>query len=178
MLEWFREFFLTMPEVFRALYEFGDPANIGRGYVGAAITLLWIGPLFALPLWLAKLTYGKREWVSATMGVVAATSFLWWLHGVIPHTWIQFTDSNANLLEDTIIPGSAGITIPASSPFVAEETRIDIATDLFYVITESVLAGLMVGAIALTIWLALRIQRRLPKTLGTGETKPEAGGYK
>jgi hypothetical protein len=70
--------------------------------------LLWIGPLFALPLWLAKITYGKREWVSATMGVMAATSLLWWIHGVLPHAWIQFTESNANLLEGTIIPATVG----------------------------------------------------------------------
>lgn len=178
MLEWFREFFLTMPDVLRAFYEFGDPANIGRGYVGAAITLLWFGPLIALPLWIAKLTYGKREWVSATMGVVAGTSLMWWIHGIAPHVWIQFTSSNANLLEGTIIPASAGIDIPASSPLVTEDTRIDIASDLFDVITESVLAGLMIGGIAVTIWLALRLQRQLPKTLAPGETKPEAGGYK
>jgi hypothetical protein len=170
VLEWFREFFLTLPEVFRAAYEFGDPANVGRGYVGVAITLLWIGPLFVLPLWLAKITYGKREWVSATMGVVAGTSLMWWLHGVIPHAWIQFTSSNSNLLEDTIIPASAGLEVRGE--------RIDIASDLFDVITESVLAGLMVAGIAVTVWLALRIQRKVPKTLAPGETKPEAGGYK
>ena len=33
-------------------------------------------------------------------------------------------------------------------------------------------------AFALTFWLALRIQKRFPKTLGAGETKPEAGGYR
>ena len=170
MLEWFREFFLTMPEVFRAMWEFGDPGNIGRGYVGVAITLLWLGPLFAFPLWLAKITYGKREWVSATMGVVAASSLMWWLHGVLPHAWIQFVGSYSGLLEGTIIPASAGITVGGE--------RIDIASDLFDVITESVLAGLMVVSIALTVWLALRVQRRLPKTLASGEEKPEAGGYK
>lgn len=178
MLEWFREFFLTMPEVFRAFYEFGDPALIGRGYVGAAITLLWFGPLFALPLWIAKITYGKREWVSATMGVIAGTSLMWWIHGVAPHVWIQFTGANVDLLEGTIIPASAGIDIPAASPLVTEDTRIDIVADLFDVITESVLAGLMVAGIAVTIWLALRLQRQLPKTLAPGETKPEAGGYR
>ncbi len=178
MLEWFREFFLTLPEVFVALYEFGDPANVGRGYVGGAITLLWAGPLIALPLWVAKLTYGKREWLSATMGVIAGTSLMWWIHGIVPHVWIQFAESNANLLEDTIIPGSAGLDIPASSPLVTEDTRIDIASDLFDVITESVLAGLMIAGIVVTIWLALRLQRSYPKTLAAGETKPEAGGYK
>lgn len=178
MLEWFREFFLTLPEVFRALYEFGDPANIGRGYIGAAITVLWAVVLIALPAWLAKLTYGKREWVSATMGVLAGTSLMWWLHGIVPHAWIQFTSSNSNLLEGTIIPASAGLDIPAGSPLVTEATRIDIASDLYDVITESVLAGLMIVGIAVTVWLALRLQRKYPKTLAAGETKPEAGGYR
>jgi len=170
VLEWFREFFLTLPEVLRAFYEFGDPDAVGRGYIGLAITLLWLGPLFLLPLWLAKITYGKREWVSATMGVVAGTSLMWWLHGVAPHVWIQFTSSEANLLQDTIIPASAGLEIQGE--------RIDIASDLYDVIVESVLAGLMVAGIAVTIWLALRVQRKVPKTMAAGETKPESGGYK
>ncbi len=171
MLEWFREFFATLPEVFRALYQFGDPANVGRGWVGLAIMALWIGPLFLLPLWIAKLTYGKREWVSATMGVIAATSLMWWVHGVIPHGWIQFSQSNSNLMEGTIIPASMGID-------VSEDYRLDIASNLYGVITESVLVGLMIGGIVLSIWLALRVQRQLPKTLAPGEEKPEAGGYR
>ena len=178
VLQWFAEFFATLPEVFRAAYEFGDPDNIGRGYVGAAITLLWIGPMFALPLWLAKITYGKREWVSATMGVLAATSLMWWIHGVLPHAWIQFTSSNSNLLEGTIIPATVGLDIPAESALVTEDYRLDIASNFYEVVTESVLTGLMLGGIAVTIWLGLRIQRKLPKTLAGGEVKPEAGGYK
>lgn len=178
MLQWFAEFFATLPDVARALYEFGDPANVGRGYVGAAITLLWIGPMFALPLFLAKLTYGKREWFSATMGVVAATSLMWWIHGIIPHVWIQFTSSNSNLLEGTIIPATVGIDIPAESPLVTEAYRVDIASNFYNVVTESVLTGLMLGGIAVTVWLGLRVQRKLPKTLASGEVKPEAGGYK
>jgi hypothetical protein len=131
---------------------------------------LWFGPLFALPLWIAKITYGKHEWVSATMGVIAATSLMWWLHGVIPHGWIQFVQSNSNLLEGPIIPASMGSTCPTA--------RLDIASNLYGVITESVLVGLMIGGIALSIWLALVVQRQLPKTLGSGEEKPEAGGYR
>ncbi|MEX0592057.1 MAG: hypothetical protein WD152_01160 [Nitriliruptoraceae bacterium] len=171
MLEWFGEFFATLPEVLRALYQFGDPANIGRGWVGLAIMALWFGPLFALPLWIAKITYGKREWVSATMGVIAGTSLMWWLHGVIPHGWIQFVQSNANLLEGPVIPASMTIHLPNG-------TELDVASNLYGVITESVLMGLMVGAIAASIWLAIKVQQRLPKTLASGEDKPEGGGYR
>ncbi len=33
-------------------------------------------------------------------------------------------------------------------------------------------------AFILTFWAALKIQARYPRTLATGEIKPEAGGYK
>ncbi len=171
MLEWFGEMFATLPEVFRAVYEFGDPQDEGRGWVGAIITVLWIGPLGILPLYLAKLFYGKHEWVSATMGIMGASSLLWWLHGVIPHGWIQFTDSNSDLLSGTVIPASAGID-------VTDDYRLDIASNLYGVITEGIVGGMMIGGIVVTIWAALRMQRHLPKTLAPGETKPEAGGYK
>ena len=171
MLEWFGEMFATLPEVFRALYAFGDPADEGRGWVGLLITLLWLGPLGLFPLYLAKVFYGKREWVSATMGVMGAASLLWWLHGVIPHVWIQFTDSNEDLLSGTVIPATAGID-------VTEDYRLDIASNLYGVITEGTVGALMIAGIVITIWAGLRVQRSLPKTLAAGETKPEAGGYK
>lgn len=171
MGEWFGDFFATLPEALRGLYQFGDPEALGRGWVGFAIMLLWLGPLFALPLLLAKLTYGKREWVSATMGVVAASSFLWWLHGVLPHAWIQFTESYENVLAGPIIPQSIGVD-------VSDDYRLDLASNFYSVVTEGIVGGLMVGAIVLTLWVFLRVQRRLPKTLASGETKPEAGGYK
>lgn len=171
MLEWFGEFFAALPEVGRALYRFGDPQNLGRGWIGAAIMLLWIGPLMALPLWIAKKTYGTREWVSATMGVIAGSTFLWWLHGVLPHGWIQFMESNENILSGRVIPASAGIDI-------SEDFRLDIASNLYAVIVESVVGLLMIAGIAVSLWAVLRMQRSYPKTLAPGETKPESGGYK
>ena len=171
MGEWFGEFFATLPEVFRALYQFGDPGNVGRGWVGLLITLLWIVGLGLVPLFVAKKTYGTHEWVSATMGVMGASSLLWWLHGVLPHGWIQFTESNEGLLSGTIIPETAGIS-------VNEDYRLDIASNLYSVITEGVVGAMMVGGIVVTVWAALRVQRSLPKTLAAGESKPEAGGYK
>jgi hypothetical protein len=169
--EWFSDFFSALPDAARALYQFGDPQALGRGWVGFAVMALWFGPLLALPLYLAKITYGKREWVSATMGALAAGTFLWWVHGVLPHAWIQFTESNANILAGTIIPASVGIDI-------SEDYRLDIASNLYSVITEGVVGGLMIGGIVVTLWLFLRVQKQLPKTLAAGETKPEAGGYK
>jgi hypothetical protein len=169
--DWFREFFATLPEALRALYQFGDPQGIGRGWVGAVIMLLWLGPLLALPLWIAKRTYGTREWVSATMGVMAAGSFLWWVHGVLPHAWIQFTESNQNLLAGPIIPASWMITLPNGY-------ELDLASNFYSVVTEGVVGMLMIAGIVLTLWVFLRVQKQLPKSLATGETKPESGGYK
>jgi hypothetical protein len=171
VLEWFREFGAAVPDALRALYYFGDPGAAGRGWIGAAIMLLWLGPLMALPLYIAKITYGKREWVSATMGVMGASTFIWWVHGVLPHGWIQFVEANENILAGTIIPDSAGFT-------VGEDYRVDIATNLYGVIADSVVAVLMIGGIVLTVLLFLRVQRQYPKTLAAGEVKPEAGGYK
>jgi hypothetical protein len=169
--EWFSDFFSALPDAARALYQFGDPQALGRGWVGFAVMALWLGPLLALPLYLAKITYGKHEWVSATMGALATGTFLWWIHGILPHAWIQFTESNANILAGTIIPASAGIDI-------SEDYRLDVASNLYSVVTEGVVGGLMIGGIVLTLWLFLRVQKQLPKTLAAGETKPEAGGYK
>jgi hypothetical protein len=169
--EFFREFTAALPDALRALYQFGDPANLGRGWVGAAIMVLWFGPLLALPLFIAKITYGKREWVSATMGVFAATTFSWWIFGVFPHAWIQFVEANENILAGTIIPETAGID-------VSETYRLEIASNLYGVIADSVVAVLMIAGIVLAAWLFLRVQKMYPKTLAAGESKPEAGGYK
>jgi hypothetical protein len=171
VIGWFGEFFSALPAAGRALYQFGDPQALGRGWMGLVIMGLWFGPLTALPLFLAKLTYGKREWVSATMGVIAASSVLLWVHGILPHSWIQFTSNSIDILRGPIIPATAGIDI-------SEDYRIDIASNLYNVITESVVAGMMVGGIALTLFGFLRVQRMLPKTLAPGEVKPESGGYK
>lgn len=171
MLEWFGEMFAALPDVFRALYVFGDPADEGRGWVGALITVLWLGPLGVVPLYLAKVLRERREWLSAVLGVMGAASLLWWLHGVLPHGWIQFTTSNSDLLSGTVIPASAGID-------VSDDYRIDLASNLYGVITEGVVGALMLAGVVITLWVFLRVQRRYPKTLAAGETKSESGGYK
>jgi hypothetical protein len=134
VLEWFGEFFATLPEALHALWLFGDPEGRGRGWFGVFVLVLWAIPLTALPLYIAKITYGKREWVSATMGVMGATSILWWVFGIIPSAWMFFTSGEVDILEHAIIPSSATIE-------VREGYVIEIATDLYNVIVDSVTAA-------------------------------------
>ena len=171
MLEWFGEFFATLPDALHALWLFGDPEGRGRGWFGIFVLLLWAIPLTAVPLYIAKITYGKREWLSATMGVMGASSILWWVFGVIPSAWMFYTSSEVDILEHAIIPSSATIE-------VREGYVLEIATDLYNVIVDSVSAALMIGGIVLACWAALRIQKMLPKQLDPDEIKPEAGGYR
>ena len=105
------------------------------------------------------------------MGVMAASSGIWWLFGVLPHGWIQFVEANENILSGTLFPETAGFTI-------GEDYRIDIATNLYGVIADSVVGVLTVAGVVFACWLFLRVQKSYPKTLATGETKPESGGYK
>jgi hypothetical protein len=169
--EWLTGLPAALVEVGQALYYFGDPQSLGRGWVGGAVMLLWFGPMTALPLYIAKKVHGTHEWVSSAMGVMAGISAMWWIHGVFPHAWIQFTESNQNILADRVIPTTAAITIGGE--------RVELIGNLYPVITEGIVGGLMVGGIVLTIVIFLRVQRMLPaKTLAPGETKPESGGYK
>jgi hypothetical protein len=178
---WFGDFFATIPDALRALWEFGDPSGVGQGWWGLVILLIWGVGLTAVPLYVAKITYGKREWVSATMGVIAGLSIFWWVYGILPSAWIYYLDSAQETLSGTIFPASAGITGPISIfgwTIVPADYRIDIASNLYQVIRDLVVVIEHLVAFALTFWLALRIQKRLPKSLAPGEVKPDAGGYK
>jgi hypothetical protein len=171
VVEFFSEFGAAFPDALRALYQFGDPGGIGRGWMGALVMVLWFGPLTALPLYLAKRTHGTREWFSAAMGVMGASAGIWWLFGVLPHAWIQFVESNENILAGTIIPETVGIN-------VTDGYRVDVASNLYGVVSDSVVAVLMIGGIVLALWMFLRVQKSYPKTLATGEDKNESGGYR
>lgn len=171
MLQWFGEFFATLPEALQTLWLFGDPENRGRGWFGIFVLLLWAIPLTAMPLYVAKITHGKREWVSATMGIMGAGAILWWIFGIIPSAWMLFTSGAVDTLRDAIIPSSLTIT-------VGDGYVIEIASDLYNVIVDSVSAMMMVAGIVLGCWAALRIQKGLPKQLAADEVKPEAGGYR
>ncbi len=174
-LSWFGDFFGALPDALKGLYEFGDPAGVGNGWWGFVILFIWGVFFAAVPLYIAKQTHGKHEWVSATMGVVAGLSIMWWVYGVLPSAWIYYLDSNKEVLSGSIIPASAGLTFGSGE----EAYRVAIADNLYDVIRDLVVVIEHLVAFGLTFWLALRIQKQLPaKTLAPGEVKPEAGGYK
>ncbi len=168
-LSWFGEFFRALPDALRALYDFGDPSGIGQGWWGVVIALIWGIGLTALPLLIARRTYGKHEWVSATMGVIAALSVAWWVYGILPSAWIYFVDSNKEVLQDRIIPTSFAPNMGSM--------ELDIATNLYQVIRDLVVVIEHLIALAATIWAAIAIQKRFPRTLASGEERPESGGY-
>ena len=168
---WFGGFFRALPDAAVALWEFGDPSTLGRGWWGLLILLIWGVGLIGLPLVIAKRTYGTHEWVSASMGVVAATSAGWWLFGILPSAWIYYTDGAKEILEGTIIPASVGYTF-------ANGYRLDIASNFYEVVRDLVVIVEHVVALVFTFWAALKIQERYPRGLAEGETKPDAGGYR
>lgn len=166
---WFGDFFGALPEAFRAMYQFGDPSGVGQGWWGALIVLIWGIPLTAVPLFIAWRTHGKREWVSATMGVVGGLGIFWWIYGILPSAFIYFVDSNKQILADRVIPTSFTLTIG--------RVHLPVATDLYNVIRDLVVLiehGIALGA---TFWAALAIQKRYPRTLAPGEEGRESGGY-
>lgn len=172
VLEWFGGFFSALPDALRALYEFGDPQGLGQGWWGILILAIWGIGLVAIPLALARHWYGKREWASATMGVIAGLAVLWWIFGILPSAWVVYVDSNKELLSDAIIPTS--LTLP--NPFGTG--RLDIASNLYNVIRDLVVVLEHGVALVATVWAALKIQEKYPKTLASGEDKPGAGGYR
>ncbi|MDP9021274.1 MAG: hypothetical protein M3N57_00945 [Actinomycetota bacterium] len=170
-LSWFVDFFRALPEAFRALYEFGDPSNVGNGWWGFVIVAIWGVFIIGLPLAVAHVTYQKREWVSATMGAIAGMGVLWWVFGILPSAWIYFVDSNKEILEDRIIPTSLRIPVGGGN-------YLDVATDLYQVLRDLVVVGWHLVAIGALLWAAVAIQKRLPKPLAPGEERREPGGYR
>lgn len=178
MGEYFSSFWGSLPDALHALYLFGDPSGVGNGWWGAVILVIWGVGLTAIPLYVAKLTYETHEWVSATMGTVAGLSVAWWLFGILPSAWIYYVDANREILEGAIIPASLGITFDNGFLFFPAGYRLDIATNFYNVFRDIVVTMETGAAITLVIWGAVRVQRKFPRTLAAGETRPDAGGYK
>lgn len=177
-LSWFGEFFSTIPEALRALYEFGDPSGVGDGWWGFVILFVWGVFLIGLPLLVAQRTHGTHEWVSATMGVVGVLAIFWWVYGILPSAWIYYLDSNQEILSGPIIPDSMVIPMGWAPWAPNDEYTLDVATNLYDVIRDLVVVLEHLVAFVLTFWAAAKIQKKFPKTMAPGETKPEAGGYK
>lgn len=168
---WFGEFFGAIPDALRALYEQGDPSELGRGWWGFLILVIWGVFFVAIPLVIARATHGKREWVSATMGVVAGLAVFWWIYGILPSAWIYYLDGAKDTLAGPIVPETVGFTFESGY-------RLDLMSNFYEVVRDSVVVLEHLVAFILTFWAALRIQKAYPRTLGEGEVKPEAGGYK
>lgn len=168
---WFGDFFSTLDDALVALWEFGDPSGRGEGWWGIVILLIWGVLLIAAPLYVARRTYQKREWVSATMGVIGGLAIFWWVYGILPSAWIYYIDSNKEVLAGPIIPASVGFTFDSGF-------RLDVASNFYVVLRDLVVVVEHLVAFGLTFWAALRLQKRFPKALVAGETKPGAGGYK
>lgn len=168
-MSWLAGFFRTLPEVFQAWWQFGDPSNRGNGWWGLVIAVIW-GVIIVSSLAVAYRVREDHEWVSATLGSLGGLGVLWWIFGILPSAWIYFVDSNKEILEDVVIPASLAPNILG--------TELPIATDLYDVIRDVVVVVWHLVFIGAAFWAALALQNRFPKTLATGEEKSEAGGYK
>lgn len=178
---WFGDFFGALPEAGLALWEFGDPDSLGRGWWGILIVLIWGIFLIGIPLLVADRTAGKRQWVAASMGALGGLSVLWWLFGVLPSAWIYYLDSTKEILEGTIIPASVGYTLQDSFLWFPAGYRIGIDTftnNFYLVVRDSVVVIEHVLAFVLLFRAAKWVQDRHPRGLAEGEVKPDAGGYR
>ncbi len=162
-LSWFGDFFSTLPDVGRAVYQFGDPNGVGSGWWGFLILGIWAVFLIAVPLGLAYRLREDHGWISATLGVIGGLAILWWALGIIPSAIIYFIDSNKELLAGPIIPATAGFSIGTY--------RVDLASNLYDVIRDITVVTINMVVVALTLFAALRIQRRFPKTIEPGEAR-------
>lgn len=169
--DWFGEFFSTLDDAAHALWLFGDPSGLGQGWWGLVILAIWGIGLIGLPLFIARQTHETHEWVSATMGVVGVLGIFWWVYGILPSAWIYYLDSSSETLGGSIIPESVGYTF-------ANGYRLDLMSNFYDVFRDLVVVIEHLAAFVFTFWAALRIQKRFPRSLAPGETRPEAGGYK
>jgi hypothetical protein len=149
------EFFATLPEAGRSLWDFME------GFYGIAIIVGSV-VLVAVLLFLAKTWRDEHSWLSAIAGVSGAGVLFWWAFGIIPSAFTYFMDGERGMLEGTLVPGA----LPAMDNFY------EVARDATVVGMQTVLG--VIFAIAM-----LRIQRRYPRSLAEGEEKsPATGGYR
>lgn len=154
------EFFTTIPDVFVALW------NFGNGFTGLAVTagsiILTAGFLLA-----AKVTRDTHGWVSATFGGCAAMIAGLWAFGILPSAWIYFLDGASDILTDTVIPSRIAI-----GDFVVVGNFYQVFRDSI-VMVETMIAMGAFGAVA------LYVQKKYPRTLAEGEeAREQSGGYK
>jgi len=157
-VDWVGEFFRTLPEVGSQLWKFSNDGGVNP--VGVTIgTAVFL----ALLLGGAKRLRDEHGWLSAIFGAMAATIGMFWVFGVIPSAWVYFIDGSRDVLQDKVIPTTAGPQLQ----------------NLYQVIRDSVVMGMTgVGIVGLAAVTA-RIQKQYPRTLAEGEeSRPQSGGYK
>lgn len=169
-MSWLGEFFGAIPDVFVALWRFGD------GWLGVGVTVGSL-VLFAVFLLGAQRWRDSHGWASAVLGITAALVGAWWIFGILPSAWIYFADSEQPLLADTIIPSA--VVLPQIDLGAQQVTALEIASDFYIVFRDSVvMIETMIGMVAFGA-LALAIQKRYPRGLAEGEEQgTTSGGYK
>ncbi len=145
-----RDFFAALPEVFQALWEFGDAWQGVAVSVGSIVLIA----VFAAGAYRLR---GELGWVAAFLGAFAAFVGGFWLFGILPSAWVFFADGERLLLEGTVIPGE----IVVGGNVVVE--------DFYNVFRDSVVMGLTFVTIAAMAFLAVWIQKRFPRELAPGE---------
>lgn len=154
-MDFISQFFGTLPDAVSALWEFAD------GFYGLAVTVVSI-LLAALFAFLAKSMREDHGWLSAIFGIMAGFIAFWWAFGILPSALIYYMDGNRDLLEGTIFPG----------PLPGMDNAYQVTRDVLVVLEQTI-------AVVVFSMLALRIQRRFPRTLAEGEERgPTSGGYK
>lgn len=154
-MDWLGDFFRALPEVVRAVWEFGD------GFQSLAILIGYMA--FALLfVFLAVRLRATSGWLSSIFGMMAVTIGMFWGFGILPSAWVYFADGEQVLLEGTVIPAA----LPGAENF-------------YSVFRDSVVMGLTILGVVAFCMAALAIQRRFPRTLDEGEEAgPKTGGYK
>jgi len=95
----------------------------------------------------------------------------WPVSGGSTSAWIYWVDSSSEVLRGTLLPDSFTYTAPNGY-------TINLATNLYLVVRDTVVVIEHLVAFAVTFWAALKIQDMLAdKQLAPGEVRPEAGGY-
>lgn len=157
-VDWLSEMFRTLPEVGSQLWKFSNDGGVNP----IAVTLGTV-ILMALLLGAAKNLRDEHGWLAAIFGAMAATIAMFWVFGVIPSAWVYFIDGSRDVLENKVIPTSAGPQL----------------TNLYQVIRDSVVMGLTgVGIVGLAAVCA-RVQKEFSRSLADGEeARPQSGGYK
>ncbi|QBI20336.1 hypothetical protein ER308_12685 [Egibacter rhizosphaerae] len=168
-MDWIAEFFGTLPELFSSLWEFADGTRgllVTFGSAGAVVLLCVLAAVFR----------DRQGWQSAVFGAMAALVGAFWLFGVIPSAWTNFANDYEALLSGLYIPGEL-VTPQVTILGLVTIPELEVATDLYLVIRDSVAMVITFIGVGVLVFVALWVQKRYPRTLAPDERpRPETGG--